>query len=172
MILTLLATIGGAIASSAATVATTVAAGAATVGSAVATGAAAVGSTAAAVGAAKVVGGVTVAALAKGAAAATVGGVALAAAHDSGYQSGKTEGTKEGYAKASREYEAKFRSLSLQLNSANTTITEQRQYIAELRKLNSDMRTALEYYKAQGEDVSTMELTSYNVSNLLERCAA
>lgn len=179
MILTLLAAIGGAIAAAGTTVATTaatvggaVAAGAAAAGGAIATGAAAVGSTVAAVGATEVVGSVTVAALAKGVAAVTAGGIALAAANDSGYQSGLTDGEKNGYAKASREYEAKFKSLRSQLNSANITISDQRRYIAELRELNTNMRGALEYYRAKGENVSGMELTSYNVSNLLERYAA
>ena len=173
MILTLLATLGGAIAASATTVATTaatvggaVAAGAATVGSAVAAGAATVGSTIATVGAAKVVGGVTVAALTKGAAAVTAGGLALAAAHDSGYQSGKTEGKKQGYAEASKVYEEKFQNLCAQLNKANITITEQRQYIAKLRELNTEMRGALEYYKAQGENVSSLRNT-YDISTLI-----
>ena len=102
----------------------------------------------------------------------TGGAMALKAAHSSGHQSGLTEGEKKGYVKASREYEEKFQSLCSQLNKANTTMTEQRQYIAKLRELNTDMRDALEYYRAQGENVSLMESTSYNISNLLKRYAA
>ena len=154
MIFTLLATIGGAIATTVTTAATTVA------------------TTVATVSATEVLGGVTVATLAKGAAALTAGGLAAAAIHDDGYQTGKTEGKKEGYAEASKVYEEKFQSLRSQLNKANITIAEQKQYIAKLRELNTDMRTALEYYRALGENVSLMELTSYNVSNLLERYAA
>ena len=161
MILTLLATLGSAIAASATTVATTVAAGVAAVGSTVAT-----------VGAAKVVGGVTVAALAKGAAAVTAGGVALAAVDDAGYQRGRTDGEKKGYEKASKEYKEKFQSLCAQLNKANITITEQRQYIAKLRELNTDMRSALEYYKAQGENVSSLRNTYDTSTLILNRLAA
>lgn len=172
MILTLLATIGSAIATAGTTVATTVAASATAAASTVAAGAAAAGSAIATVGAAKVVGGVTVAALAKGTAVVGAGGLALAAVHDSGYQSGKTDGKKEGYEEASKVYEEKFQSLRSQLNKANTTISEQRQYIAKLRELNTDIRNALEYYRAKGKNVSSMALTSYNVSDLLKRYAA
>lgn len=101
---------------------------------------------------------------------ATVG-CALNAAYDKGHDDGLTEGEKNGYAKASREYEEKFKSLCSQLNKANITISEQRQCIAELRDLNTKMRDALEYYKAKGENVSSLRST-YDTSNIILKSLA
>ena len=166
MILTLLATIGSAIAAAGTTVATTaaaigttVAAGAAAAGGAIAAGAGAVAAAATSTTGLAILGT---------AAAGTIVGVA----HDSGFESGKTEGEKIGYAKASEVYEKVFQRLRAQLNKANLTISEQRGYIADLRALNNELAEAIRQYRNRGNDVSSMELTRYNASHLLAKFAA
>ncbi len=117
MIFTLLATIGGAIASSAAAVGGAIATGAAAVG---ALGASAL-ATASAIGATTLIGGITISSvLAWGGGLFIIGGLTAGA-----IESAKTEGVKEGYSKASREYEAKLRNQAKEFFTQIAALKEQ-----------------------------------------------
>ena len=170
MIFTLLATIGGAIAAGASTVATTavavggavaagagaVATGAAAVGGAIATGAAAVGAlgasalaAASAIGATTLIGGITISSvLAWGGGLFVIGGLTVGA-----IESAKTEGRKEGYSKASREYEAKLR------NQAKEFFTQ----IAALKE-------QIESYRLQRDKAQELEKKAFTLLGKFEGC--
>lgn len=105
-----------------------VTAGAAAVGGAVATGAAAVGAlgasalaAASAIGATTLIGGITISSvLAWGGGLFIIGGLTAGA-----IESAKTEGRKEGYTEASREYEAKLRNQAKEFFTQIAALKEQ-----------------------------------------------
>ena len=145
MILTLLATIGGAIAASATTVATTVAASAAAIG---AFGASALAA-ASAIGATTLIGGITI-----GSVLAWGGGLfAVAAISGAMAEDARNEGIKEGYGKASRAYEAKLR------DQAKEFFTQ----IAALKK-------EIESYRLQRDQARALARRAFTLLGKFEIC--
>lgn len=112
-----------------------VTAGAAAVGGAVAAGAGAIAAGAAAIGAKTLIGGITIANV------LTWGGGLFAVAAISGSMAddARTEGIKEGYGKASREYEEKLRSQAKEFFTQIATLKEQ----IESYRLQRDQARAL-----------------------------
>lgn len=84
----------------------------------------------------------------------------------------RTEGIKEGYAHASREYEAKFQSLKEQLTKAHHTIQKQAEYISELRDFNKSLLSVIERYRSEGQDVNSLLDTYIHAQELERRFAA
>ena len=84
----------------------------------------------------------------------------------------KTKGIKEGYAKASREYEAKFQTLKGQLTEAHHTIQEQAEHIRELRNFIKSLLSVIERYRSDGQDVTSLVDTYTQAQELERRLAA
>ncbi|MBQ6971637.1 MAG: hypothetical protein IJP86_04695 [Synergistaceae bacterium] len=156
MIFTLLATIGGAIAAAGTTVATTAAA----VGGAVAAGAAAAGAAvaglgasalaaASAIGGTVLIGGITVANV-----VAWGGGLFVAAGITGAMlDNERTEGIKEGYSKASREYEAKLRS-------------QAKDFFTQIATLKSE----IESYRLQRDQAKALAKKAFTLLGRFEGC--